>query len=152
MTKHFTRQTRTFCLYIGILLPSFALASQFAHSEEAAIASAHICSGCASCDRIAASVPLAIESGCVDQLRRTGHPETQSEFAKPSLSKHYSFGYVGGGASFGGEPRFVDEGTWGVDYSGILWSKRIWLRWMHGQDERRGEGSYQTDGPHLLRH
>ena len=70
--------------------------------------------------------------------------------AKPSLNKHYSFGYVGGGTAFHGEPRFSDEGTWGVDYSGILFKKQTWLSWLHGNRPSRRDGSYQTDGPHLL--
>ncbi len=152
MTKTSYSKTIVFSICFGILLPSLALTSTESRGSEPKIASAHLCSGCAACQHTPAPVSKAVEYGCIDHMHRSGHPETQSKFAKPSLSKHYSFGYVGGAASFGGEPRFFDEGTWGVDYSGILLSKRIWLRWLHGHGEQRGAGSYQTDGPHLLRH
>ncbi len=53
-------------------------------------------------------------------LRGLAATSATRRLAKPSLNKHYSFGYVGGGTALRGEPRFPDEGTWGVEYSGIL--------------------------------
>ncbi len=129
-----------------------AAAPHESQASDTTAASGHICSGCRSCDLIEAPPLKTVEYSCVDQHHRSGHPETQGRFAKPSLSQHYSFGYVGGGAAFRGEPRFADEGTWGVDYSGILFRKKIWLQWLHGQRAPRHDGSYRTDGPHLLRH
>lgn len=150
MTKTSTRKTIVICF--GVCLPLLVLTTSVTQGLETTAASRHICSGCSSCGHTAAPLPRAAEHVCIDHLHRTGHPEMQGRFAKPSLSKHYSFGYVGGGTAFRGEPRFSDEGTWGVDYSGILFKKRIWLQWLHGRREPRGEGSYEPDGPHLLRH
>lgn len=138
------------CISLGLLL--LALTSHDARGSEMTTASGHICSGCPACDQSADPLPKANEHRCIDHLHRTGHPETLGRFAKPSLNQHFSFGYVGGGATFRGEPRVADEGTWGVDYSGILLKKRIWLQWLHGHREPRGEGSYEPDGPHLLGH
>lgn len=133
-----------------VLLPT--VAPRVARGAETTSFSAHICSGCPACDQPAVSAPQAIEHGCIDHLHRAGHPETQSKYAQPSLNRRYSFGYVGGAAAFHGEPRFADEGTWGVDYSGILFKKQTWLGWLHGHREPRHDGSYHTDGPHLLEH
>ncbi|MBC8351616.1 MAG: hypothetical protein H8E66_06485 [Planctomycetes bacterium] len=152
MTKTSISTMKAICFYIGVLLPSIALTSTVSRGSETTIASGHICTGCASCEQIANPRSKAISHDCIDPFHRSGHPETQSRFAKPSLNQHYSYGYVGGGAAFRGEPRFADEGTWGVDYSGILFKKQVWLQWLHGHREPRNNGSYQTDGPHLLRH
>jgi hypothetical protein len=152
MTKTSIRRTIAISSCLGIFLPLLALRTSVTQGLETTTASGHICSGCASCDQIATPLSKGAEYVCIDHLHRTGHPETQSRFAKPSLNEHYSFGYVGGGAAFWGEPRSAEEGTWGVDYSGILFRKRIWLQWLHGHREPRGEGSYEPDGPHLLRH
>ncbi len=87
-----------------------------------------------------------------DRHQRAGHPQTVAWYAKPSFHRHATAGYVGGGAAWRGEPRAADEGTWGRDYAGVLFKKHIWLNWLHGHREPRGEGSYATDGPHLLHH
>ena len=136
--------------YIGLVILLFAPMHRESPASEMTNASGHICSGCAECGQASVSPPKAIAHTCIDPLHRAGHPETQGTFAKPSLNRHYSFGYVGGGGAFRGEPRFADEGTWGVDYSGILFKKQIWLPWLHGHREPRHDGSYQTDGPRLL--
>jgi len=83
-----------------------------------------------------------------DRLHRAGRPEVVAWYAIPSVNRHYSAGYVGGGAVLRGEPRCPDEGTWGLDYSGILFPKQIWLRWWRGRHDQDG-GSYTTDGPRL---
>jgi hypothetical protein len=152
MMKTSISGTASIFRYIGLVLLLFAPMHRESPASETTNASGHICSGCPACDQPAVSAPQPIEHGCIDPFHRAGHPETQGRFAKPSLNQHYSFGYVGGGAAFRGEPRSADEGTWGVDYSGILFKRKIWLHWLHGHREPRGEGSYQTDGPHLLPH
>lgn len=136
----------------GIFAPCCSLTSSLPRAAELSAAAQHICSGCPTCERAPRPWLQTSKHACVDHLHRSGHPETQGRFAKPSLSQHYSFGYIGGGAAFRGEPRSPDEGTWGVDYSGILIKKHIWLPWLHGRREPRHDGSYQTDGPHLLQH
>jgi hypothetical protein len=79
-----------------------------------------------------------------------GCPQSIAGYAQPSNTPRYIGYYVGGGAAFKGEPRFVDEGTWGWDYSGGLFHRRVWLSWWHGQRTQGGTGSYRTDGPRLL--
>jgi hypothetical protein len=86
----------------------------------------------------------------VHPLARAGHPETISPLAVFSNNCNYGGYYVGGGLPFGGESRCVfHEGTWGWDYFGILFPKKIVLRWGHGSHEQGGTGAYQTDGPKL---
>ncbi|HUG67480.1 MAG TPA: hypothetical protein VMM76_06995 [Pirellulaceae bacterium] len=137
-----------FAIALTWLIPK----SSTANPSESVIASADDCCDCPACDPPSSPAYTASARGCIDHFHRAGHPETQGKFAKPSLNKHYTFGYVGGGAAFRGEPRCPDEGTWGVDYSGILFKKKIWLQWLHGHREPRHDGSYQTDGPHVLSH
>ena len=152
MMKTSINCTAVICSCIGLVLLLFTPMTHESLASETTTASGHICSGCASCDQIVAPPAKKIEGGCADHFHRAGHPETLGRFAKPSLNGHCSFGYVGGGAAFRGEPRFANEGTWGVDYSAILFRKQIWLPWLHGHREPRHDGSYRTDGPHLLRH
>ena len=152
MTKNSRCRRIAIACNFGIALSLFSQLSPIAHAAEPTFASGHICSGCASCDPPTSTLSRAHEQSCVDPFHRSGHPETQSKLAKPSLNKHYTFGYVGGGTAFHGEPRFSDEGTWGVDYSGVLLKKRTWLQWLHGSREQRHDGSYHTDGTHLLSH
>jgi hypothetical protein len=52
--------------------------------------------------------------------------------------------YVGGGAACPGEPRFVNEGTWGWDYQGWLFPRRVMLDWWHGRRYQGGSGHYRT--------
>ena len=138
--------------HVAVFLPLVSLLPATARGFETTTASAHICSGCAACNQPAVPRHALSEHRCIDHHHRSGHPETQSKYARPSLNRHYSFGYVGGGGAFRGEPRYVNEGTWGSDYSGILLKKNIWLPWLHGHREPRHDGSYHTDGPHLLGH
>lgn len=89
----------------------------------------------------------------IDPQQRTGYPQCISPLARPSESPHECGYWVGGGAPHHGEGRCVDEGTWGWDYSGILFPKRVALLWWHGQREQGGSGAYKTDGPKLeLKH
>ena len=85
----------------------------------------------------------------IDRLHRAGNPQHVAWWARPSLNKHYISYYVGGGAVIGGEHRGHDEGTWGLDYGGVLFPKRVWLQWWHGRKEQDGGGTYKTDGPKL---
>lgn len=81
---------------------------------------------------------------------RAGQPQRIHRLAQPTITPHYCFGYVGGGAAIGGQPRMLDEGTWGMDYCGRYLPHRVWLNWYHGRFRQGGEGRYDTDGPHLL--
>jgi hypothetical protein len=88
----------------------------------------------------------------IDRLRRAGNPQAIAWYARPSVNKHYTAYYLGGGAAIKGEYRHPEEGTWGLDYAGAFLKKRINLGWWHGRREQDGGGSYKTDGPHLLGH
>lgn len=88
-----------------------------------------------------------------DQFRRAGDPQCTSPLAGPSESRHAVGYYVGGGAhvkGWLGEERRPSEGTWGTDYGGALFPKKIELRWSHGRRYQGGVGSYRTDGPRLI--
>jgi hypothetical protein len=86
----------------------------------------------------------------VDPLHRAGHPECISGLAIPSNTHHYGGYYVGGGLPIRGEaPCSAHEGTWGWDYCGLLFPKRIALNWGHGLRQQGGTGAYKTDGPKL---
>lgn len=95
--------------------------------------------------------PLAQRLHPVDPYRRAGNPQSVHRFARPTFTPHYSVGYVGGGATWGGEPRTLEEGTWGMDYTGHFLPHRVWQNWYHGRRAQGGPGKYQTDGPHLLK-
>lgn len=86
--------------------------------------------------------------GCVDcqtwHWQRAGKPTCVHRFAIPSNTLKYSGGIVGGGAAFGGEDPYVEEGTWGWDYAGLIPIKRVWLGWSHKHYEAGG-GKYDTD-------
>ena len=87
-----------------------------------------------------------------DPYVRAGHPHDVHRWAKPTIAPSYCVGYVGGGASLGGQPRTLEEGTWGMDYCGhYLLPHRVFLNWSHGRLSQGGAGRYTTDGPHFLK-
>jgi len=71
-------------------------------------------------------------------------------WAVPSNSAANLGHYVGGGCTplLRGEPRRLDEGTWGWDYQGCLIPRHVNLGWWHGRRYQGGTGAYRTDGPH----
>jgi len=77
-----------------------------------------------------------------------GYPPRVGILCAPSNTWHYGGYYVGGGTIFrGGEPRDVNEGTWGWDYGGLLNHKWVVLDWSHGRRYQAGGGTYRTAGP-----
>ncbi|MEQ9379575.1 MAG: hypothetical protein RJP95_01840 [Pirellulales bacterium] len=82
--------------------------------------------------------------------KRSGHPQRISWLARPSNTPKYYGDYVGGGTAIGGDPRTLQEGTWGWDYDGYVFPARIWLQWSHGRRYQGGTGAYKTEGPHIL--
>jgi hypothetical protein len=80
---------------------------------------------------------------------RAGFPLHVRPRAIPSSTPHYGGYWVGGGLPVHGDDPFLDEGTFGWDYFGILFNKRIDLNWSHGRRHQGGAGSYKTDGPKL---
>lgn len=88
----------------------------------------------------------------VDRLQRAGNPHAVAWYAVPLVKHRYATYYIGGGAAIKGEHRHPEEGTWGLDYAGAVFKRRIMLGWWHGRHEQDGGGSYKTDGPHLRPH
>jgi len=84
----------------------------------------------------------------LDAHCRAGWPECLRSRAIPSDTGHYCGYWVGGGAACFGQGRYLDEGTWGWDYMGLCFRKRVALDWWHGRYQG-GVGQYQTDGPKL---
>jgi hypothetical protein len=97
----------------------------------------------------AKSSPPVVE----DDFRRAGQPQEVSRFARPA-DVGRSIGYsVGGGAlnRNKAEPAGPADGTWGWDYTGGLFRRRVDLGWWHGRRYQGGSGAYKTDGPKLIR-
>jgi hypothetical protein len=82
-------------------------------------------------------------AGCATNVRR---------FAIPSNTRHYGGYLVGGGLPIKGDGPTLDEGTFGWDYFGMTFAKRIALNWSHGGRYQGGAGAYRTDGPRIQRH
>ena len=83
-------------------------------------------------------------------LARAGYPLSISKRADTAYNQKYEGYYVGGGvppARFKnrsrGEPRFRDEGTWGMDYSPSF--ARVAANWSHGRLFQGGIGQYEPD-------
>ncbi len=96
--------------------------------------------------------PSGIRQGryCENDFRRSGFPFCIGRFATPSTDSFHQVGYVGGGTLFCGTGRRSNEGTFGMDYSGFLFSRKTWLKWSHGERSQGGAGRYETEGPRLL--
>ncbi len=80
-----------------------------------------------------------------------GCPQCIRKRATPSNTHHYCGYYVGGGVPCFGEGRYFDEGTFGWDYLGITFPKKVGLQWTHWRYQG-GTGAYKTDGPHIPHH
>jgi hypothetical protein len=82
---------------------------------------------------------------------RAGHPTEVSCLAAPSNTHSFVGYYVGGGSPCPhlAEPRCVNEGTWGWDYAGCVFRRRVILAWWHGRCYQGGTGAYKSDGPKL---
>ena len=88
---------------------------------------------------------------CEDGFERAGWPQDIACCrAQPSDTPAYCGYTVGGGALHHGEPRYLGEGTWGWDYTGWLFQRRVGLDWFHGARYQGGTGAYKTDGPRLF--
>ena len=88
------------------------------------------------------------------EQERAGWPMGISRWAIPSNTPAYCGGYVGGGCAspHHGEDRTPEEGTWGWDYQGWVFCRRVFLSWWRGLRCQGGTGQYQTDGPKLKCH
>ncbi len=80
---------------------------------------------------------------------RAGCPLSLSRLASISDHGRYHGYYVGGGVparggiGFQGEPRFDNEGTWGMDYAPFY--SRVASAWSHGRLFQGGIGQYEAD-------
>jgi hypothetical protein len=82
------------------------------------------------------------------EIARAGYPHCLSILAIPSNTCAYDGYYVGGGAlGCGNECRCQDQGTWGWDYFGRCFTRRVRLGWTHPPREQGGPGNYAPDGP-----
>ena len=88
---------------------------------------------------------------------RAGYPQHVSRLATllPTLSPHYTGGYVGGGRLVlfrkNLDGRYAEtDGTLGYDYT--LFNRRpgrVFLNWWHGRPLEPGVGTYDPDGVHV---
>jgi hypothetical protein len=88
-----------------------------------------------------------------NQFARAGNPQCLSHFARPTDSPHETGYFIGGGArtrAAAGQPRSITDGTWGTDYTGILFPKHIELNWWHGQRAQGGGLGYRNVAPRVL--
>ena len=84
--------------------------------------------------------------------QRSGYASSIAPWAQRTGSRHYSGGFLGGGAARRGEDRSAIQGTWGWDFHGLLGRKNIWLGRWNGRREQGGRGAYKTEGPRLINH
>jgi hypothetical protein len=80
---------------------------------------------------------------------RAGCPQCLRKITIPSNTRFYGGYYVGGGTPTKGAGRCIEDGTWGWDYSGMVFPKRIALNWTAKGRYQGGTGAYKTDGPKL---
>jgi hypothetical protein len=86
-----------------------------------------------------------------DRRARAGCPDCIAPWARCTYGSKYCGQYIGGGATrhgkrstcLWGEPRYCDEGTFGMDYA--PWYSRVELRWYHGKRTQGGEGQYEQN-------
>lgn len=78
-----------------------------------------------------------------------GCPQCIRPHAIPSNTWAYAGYDVGGGAAFFGEGHYPWEGTWGWDYVGRRFRRRVSLGWSHHWYQG-GSGAYEPDGPKVL--
>ena len=89
----------------------------------------------------------------VDGHQRAGNPLEVAPWARPSDTGRY-IGYpVGGGALNWrkADAPYPDDGTWGWDYQGGFFRRRVFLGWWYGRRYQGGVGAYKTDGPKIIK-
>jgi hypothetical protein len=126
-----------------------ALRRLLSGSAVAALLAACLWLGSARGEPPAAEAPPAEEhaSSC-----RPPGPPPLARCLQPSITPAYIGYYVGGGCPFCrlGEPRHPQEGTWGWDWTGFCFHRKVDLLWWHGRRYQGGTGAYRTDGPRPL--
>lgn len=85
------------------------------------------------------------------EVQRSGYPWQCWRWARPQVACDYVGYYVGGGSPHRvGHFHHGSEGTWGWDYHGRWFPRRIRLDWFLCPRPQGGEGQYQADGPRIL--
>jgi hypothetical protein len=84
-------------------------------------------------------------------LARAGQPQRVKRHSRPTYTRAYDAGWVGGGASFRGDAPRMHEGVWGRDYVGLVYPRLVWPHWLHGRRQQGGTGAYRSDGPRLIK-
>ncbi|GIW79573.1 MAG: hypothetical protein KatS3mg105_1380 [Gemmatales bacterium] len=82
--------------------------------------------------------------------RRAGFPLEISRRARPSDTGRYVGYYVGGGGVCFGHHPAPNQGTWGWDYYGMKFKRKIFLLWNNRY--QGGMGQYQSEGPRPVEH
>ncbi|HUY36951.1 MAG TPA: hypothetical protein VMV69_29805 [Pirellulales bacterium] len=84
-------------------------------------------------------------------LARAGQPQRVRRHSRPTYTREYDAGWVGGGAGILGDSPRTHEGVWGRDYVGLVFPRCVWPHWLHGRREQGGSGAYKSDGPRLIK-
>jgi len=84
------------------------------------------------------------------EVQRAGMSHGHFPWARKQVECDYVGYYVGGGAPWGcSRGRTNQEGTWGWDYAGRHFKRKVFLCWSYLQRKQGGVGSYQPDGPRV---
>jgi len=78
---------------------------------------------------------------------RAGFPLCLAKHLEPTNNGDSYGYYVGGGGGHGSGPRCRNEGTYGWDYTGIHFPRRVALGWIHGRRYQGGTEAYHTNDP-----
>jgi len=88
---------------------------------------------------------------CSCEVKRAGKPWCHFPWARQQVECDYVGYYVGGGAPGPcSRGRCVQEGTWGWDYTGRRFKRKVKLHWSCLHRKQGGAGSYQPDGPRVV--
>jgi hypothetical protein len=79
--------------------------------------------------------------------QRAGFPLEVAPWAHPSDTGRYVGYMVGGGAAVyhGSEPPGPEDGTWGWDFTGGIFKRRVIHNWWNGRFYQGGVGAYGTE-------
>ena len=94
--------------------------------------------------------PSLYAAPCPGEVQRAGMPWRHLPWARQQRECDYGGYYVGGGAPGGCSRRQCNhEGTWGWDYAGHHFKRRVKLSWSWLERKQGGTGQYQPDGPRV---
>ena len=94
--------------------------------------------------------PSLYAAPCPCEVERAGMSRCHFPWARKQVECDYVGYYAGGGAPFVfSRGRGNQEGTWGWDYAGHHFKRKVHLCWSCLHRKQGGTGSYQTDGPRV---